>query len=117
MVSFYNTNNQHKDLRPTRIERDEKILFFTDELASISTGAIPLADINEDLLAAHQKKKAAYIQHIEERLSQNKPKSFFAPIRRMSLKTILPITKKIIRIDNKVITFKIDPDWLGKRAL
>ena len=64
MVSFYNTDKLPKDLRPTRIERDEKEidsseevfisirknLFFTDALVSISTGATPLADINKNLI-------------------------------------------------------------------
>ena len=46
-------------------------LFLNDDLAGISTRAISSADITEDLLTAYQKDKAAYIQYIEERLSQN----------------------------------------------
>lgn len=128
MVSFYNTDKLPKDLRPTRIERDEKEidsseevfisirknLFFTDALVIISTGATPLADINKNLISAQQKDKVAYIGHIEERLSQSNPNNVSAPIRRMYFKTFPPINKKINCTDNKNITFKTDPNWLGK---
>ena len=53
---------------------DWKYPFLNDDLASISTGAIPSADIAEDLLTAYQKDKVGFIQYIEERLSLLKSK-------------------------------------------
>ena len=44
-----------------------KYPFLNDDLASLSSGAI-----SSDLLTVYQKGKAAYIQYIEERLSQIK---------------------------------------------
>ena len=54
-----------------------KYPFLNDDLASVPTGAIPSADITEDLLTAYQKNKAVYTQYTEERLSQAKSDSFF----------------------------------------
>lgn len=85
ILIFYNTDYQNKFLRPACIERDKKdkrtnlteemfiftwkCPFLNDDLASLSTGAIPSGDMAEDLFTVYQKGKAAYIQYIEERLS------------------------------------------------
>ena len=50
----------------------QKYLFLTDNLAGILTGAIPSADIAEDLLTAYQKDKGSFIQYMKERFSQIK---------------------------------------------
>ena len=76
-----------------------KYPFLNDDLASVPTGAIPSADITENLLTAYQKNKAVYTQYTEERLSQAKSDSFFLLLRRINLEIFPSMNKKSVRID------------------
>ena len=53
-----------------------KYPFLNDDLAGISSRAIPSPDITEDLLTAYQKDKAGYIHYTEKRLSQIRSNNF-----------------------------------------
>ena len=103
-------NSVHHDLKPFRIEEDERIIQAivdlqennwanpsdnrNTELVSLSSGAVPSESICNDLTKAQEIGKHAFQMFVSERLERNHPsRKFTDPIRKQKLKSFSSMTK------------------------
>ena len=122
----------HKDLRVSRIARDEKDVlsvnnifenvfinpFSQNNLLCISNGLVATEDVKKDLLQAKERGKAAMEVFIESRLTPEAEAEFFSPIKKLKLKSFSSLKKSVqVKVKNKQIPIKSNSDLFGQLAL
>ena len=146
-IDYAPQNFEHKDLRQSRIARDEKDVsavinifenifinpFSQNQLLCISNGLVATQDVKKDLLGANERGKAAMEKFVQSRLSPQPESEFFTPIKKLSpqpesefftpikklkLKSFGSMRKTVkVTVKNKQVPVKSHSDLFGQLAL
>ena len=85
-----------------------------DSLINVASGIEATDEVSSDLLAAVQKGEKSMHEFIEDRIKTSKT-SFYAPIKRMSLKSFGDLKKKkTIKLKEKTITLAAERSLFGR---
>ena len=136
MCNTAGQNSVHRDLKPSRIEKDEaSIQAIVDllennwanpfdnrntELISLSSGAVPSESICNDLSKAQEIGKHAFQMFVTERLERNPPsRNFTDPIRKQNLKTFSSMTKtkKTVTVSGRETILRVNCNLFGTMVL
>lgn len=128
MIGLSGSPLNHPDLQETRIKRDERdvqslhnlldqawVNLFEDDRESvlnIATGSVPSAEIEQDLLDAHNIGELAYRDFRKNRLQSNLV-DFHATMPKKNLKTFSTMSEKKVKCKGKEIILKADRKLFG----
>lgn len=127
-----NINQNHPDLSPARIKRDQEdvmtvketvISMFINpfeemELTSLSSGVTPTEKVLVDLMDVESIGEKELVKFQQERLSTDNV-SFYDAIKKLKLGTFSKLTTKAVKIKSsgKIAQFSVQSNIFGKIAL
>ena len=123
---------KHPDLTPSRIERDNRDVctiveilteafinpFSESPLVCISTGIVASETLSNDILNAKEEGTKSMEKFIIERLSNERDKSFYDPLKKLKLKTFRSMNKcEEFKCKDKTVTLHASKDIFLKIAI